>query len=198
MLDVLAVIVIGYFLGNFSSGYIMGKYLKNKDIRKYGSGNAGATNALRVFGGKIAALTFAFDVLKGVLAVIIGNMILGYDGQLLSGIMVVVGHNWPIVFKFKGGKGIATTIAVVMMINYLVAIISVAVGIIFIIKTKYVSLGSVIGMSVLPIATLIVVRPFNTKMIVFTIILSFMALLRHRGNIVRLLNGQESKLGEKA
>ena len=198
MSDIIAVILIGYGVGNFATSYILGKVFKKTDIRKHGSGNAGATNALRVFGIKLAAATFLFDALKGVLAVIIGRMILGDIGGYIGGVFVVVGHNWPIVLRFKGGKGVASTIGVALTINYKIALICIVIGIIIVIMTKYVSLGSITAMTLLPILSLILIRPFDINFIIFTIILSLMAVFRHRSNIKRLISGNESKLGQKA
>jgi glycerol-3-phosphate acyltransferase PlsY len=191
------VIVIGYLFGNFATSFILGKLIENKDIRNYGSGNAGATNALRVFGVKIAAVTFLIDALKGVAAVLIGKSILGDNGALIAGISVVVGHNWPVFLKFKGGKGIASTIGVVLTVNFTLAIICIITGLIIVIKTKYVSLGSITAMALLPIIGLIVVRPFNIQFFIFTLVLSIMAIYRHKSNIKRLINGNENKIGQK-
>ncbi|WP_207751320.1 glycerol-3-phosphate 1-O-acyltransferase PlsY [Anaeromonas frigoriresistens] len=198
MFKILLVILISYMIGNFSTSYILGKYLKNVDIRTKGSGNAGATNALRVFGKKIALFTFFVDALKGIVAVIVGRMILQDTGGLIAGVFVIVGHNWPVVLKFKGGKGIATTIGAASFINPIPAIIAIIIGIIIIIKTKYVSLGSISAMALVPFISLLVVNPFNLEYFIFLVILSLMAVYRHKTNIKRLLNGEESKLGQKA
>lgn len=190
--------LIGYGLGNFATSYILGRVFKKTDIRKHGSGNAGATNALRVFGVKLAAATFVIDALKGVLAVIIGKMILGDIGGFIGGVSVVVGHNWPLLLKFKGGKGIASTIGVVISINYQIALICIVVGLFLVIKTKYVSLGSITAISLLPILALIIIKPFDLNFFIFSLVLAAMAIFRHRSNIIRLINGKESKLGQKA
>ncbi|TAH63236.1 MAG: glycerol-3-phosphate acyltransferase, partial [Gottschalkiaceae bacterium] len=128
MINTIIIAIISYLLGNFATSYILGKIFKKTDIRMHGSGNAGATNALRVFGIKLAAATFLFDALKGVLAVIIGRMILGDIGGYIGGVFVVVGHNWPIVLRFKGGKGVASTIGVALTINYKIALICIVIG----------------------------------------------------------------------
>lgn len=198
MSGIIAVILIGYGLGNFATSFILGKVFKKTDIRKHGSGNAGATNALRVFGVKLAAATFVIDALKGVLAVIIGNSILGPIGGLIGGASAVVGHNWPILLKFKGGKGIASTIGVVTTINYQIALICVIVGVLIVVKTKYVSLGSITAISLLPILAVFMIRPFDLHFLVFSLVLAAMAIFRHRSNIKRLISGNESKLGQKA
>lgn len=198
MFDILTVLLIGYGIGNFATSYILGKIFNKTDIRKHGSGNAGATNALRVFGVKLAAATFVIDALKGALAVIIGSSILGPLGGLIGGVSVVIGHNWPVVLKFKGGKGIASTIGVVTTINYQIALICIIVGLIIVIKTRYVSLGSITAISLLPILSVTMLKPFDLHFFIFSLILAAMAIFRHRSNIKRLINGNESKLGQKA
>lgn len=198
MLDILLVILISYAIGNFSTSYILGKLIKKTDIRTKGSGNAGATNALRVFGKKIAIITFLLDALKGVVAVIIGEMILGYTGALIAGVFAVIGHDFPVALKFKGGKGIATTIGAATFINPIPAIIAIIIGLIIIIKTKYVSLGSVSAISLVPFIALLIVHPFDLKYILFLVALALLAIFRHKSNIKRLLNGEESKIGQKA
>lgn len=198
LLDILLIMLISYSIGNFSTSYILGKLIKKTDIRTKGSGNAGATNALRVFGKKIAIVTFLLDALKGVIAVIIGQMILGYTGGLIAGVFAVIGHDFPIVLKFKGGKGIATTIGAATFINPIPAIIAIIIGLIIIIKTKYVSLGSVSAIALVPFIALLTVNPFDLKYILFLVSLSLLAIFRHKSNIKRLLNGEESKIGQKA
>lgn len=197
MKSAILVIIISYFIGNFSTSYVLGKLIKNIDIRNYGSGNAGATNALRVFGAKFAAATFLIDALKGTLAVIICSKIMGFDGELLAGISVIIGHNWPVILKFKGGKGMASTIGVMLTVNYLTAIICIFLGLLVVFKTKYVSLASIVAVSLLPIVGVLTYRPFNINFFIFTLMLSVMAVYRHKSNIVRLINGKEHKIGER-
>ena len=197
MQKIVIIIISSYLLGSISASYILGKILANKDIRNHGSGNPGATNTLRVFGPKIAIICLVFDILKGVGAVIIGGQFLGYHGMLIGGICSVIGHNYPVFLRFKGGKGVATTLAVNLVIQPLVATICIVIGLIIIIKSRYVSLGAVIGMILLPIFGVILIRPFDINFLAFTLFLSTMSIYRHRGNIRRLLKGKESKLGEK-
>lgn len=198
MEKIIIIALSSYLLGSISASYFLGKIFTRKDIRQHGSGNVGATNALRVFGPKIAAVSFVYDILKGVAAVIIGNQLLGDNGALIGGVCAVIGHNYPVFLGFKGGKGVATTLAVVLAINPLVASICIGVGLIIIIRSKYVSLGAVVGMALLPIVGLILVQPFDVNFFVFSLFLGAMSIYRHKGNINRLLNGNESKLGEKA
>ncbi|WP_237722330.1 glycerol-3-phosphate 1-O-acyltransferase PlsY [Keratinibaculum paraultunense] len=191
------VALISYFIGNFSSAYILGKAFQKKDIRNYGSGNAGATNALRVFGKKLGGITFILDVLKGIIAVYIGERIMGYNGKLIASIFVVLGHDWPVFLKFKGGKGVATSLGVIFLLHYPTAIICTAIGIAIIIITRYVSLGSIIAAGLVPIVGSIVNRPFNKNFFITTFILAILVISRHKDNINRLVKGEEFKLGEK-
>ena len=187
------VIIISYLLGNFSTSLIVSRLWAGIDIRKHGSGNAGATNMLRTLGLKAGLITFLGDALKGAIAVILANKIGGENLALLAGIAVVIGHNWPIVFGFKGGKGIATTIGVALTIYPLGAIICISVGILVIIKTKYISLGSILAICLFPILLIF----SSIKLFLFGTSMAIMAIIRHRTNIKRLLEGTESKLSKK-
>lgn len=195
--NVLILITVSYLIGNFSSAYILGKLFKKKDVRKHGSGNAGATNALRVFGVKIGLIVFILDILKGILASAIGNYLWGYNGALIAGISVVLGHNWPVFLKFKGGKGIATSLGVVLYLHWPTALICSIVGFLVIAVTRYVSLGSMVATALLPILGSIIKRPFHFGFFLTSLLLALMAIFRHRSNIERLKNGEESKLGQK-
>ena len=190
----LLAIIIAYFLGNLSSAFILGKLLFKKDVRDYGSGSSGATNAIRTFGAKIGVMAFIGDVLKGIVAVLIGRALAGEVGGYLAGIFVIVGHNWPALLNFKGGKGVATTVGVVLIINPLVALICFGIGFGIAFLTRTVSLGSIIGMMLSPVVILIFIRPFNIKLLLFCIFLAGMSIFRHRENIKRLLKGNENKL----
>lgn len=191
------VICFAYLLGSFSSAYVLGKILMKTDIRAHGSGNAGTTNALRVFGKKVGALTFILDILKGVLAVYIGSMIMNYNGKLIAGIFVVIGHNWPIFFKFKGGRGIATSFGVLLSLYWPVPIISLIIFLLIVIITRYVSLGSIISAILVPIIGVVLNKPFKFSYFITTLILAVLAIFRHRDNIKRLISGKEYKIGEK-
>lgn len=185
--------IISYLLGNISFAYILGKIFTKKDVRDYGSGNAGATNAIRAFGKKIGAMVFIGDVLKGVVAVLIGRS-LGETGMYLAGAMVIIGHNWPVFLNFKGGKGVATTIGVMIIASPFVTLICFVLGIVVIIATRTVSLGSILGMAMAPVAAGIFVRPFNFSLFIFCLFIGTMAIYRHKENIKRLLKGKENKL----
>ena len=189
-------LIIGYLLGSINASIIFSK-LKGDDIRRHGSGNAGATNTLRTYGKGVAAGVTLFDVLKGIAAVLVARYILKDDmAVLLSGLGAVLGHNFPLYFGFKGGKGILTSFAVILMISPYAALCALAVAIIIMATTRYVSLGSVIAAVVVPVASLFFNKGDVPTIILMTV-LGLLAIFRHRGNIKRLLNGTERKLGEK-
>ncbi|WBB29068.1 glycerol-3-phosphate 1-O-acyltransferase PlsY [Parvimonas micra] len=194
MFKVIFCIIISYLLGNISGGMIFGKLLFNKDIRDYGSKNAGTTNALRVFGIKAGALTFIVDVLKSLLACFIGMKLLGLSGILLAGIFVVIGHNWPIFLNFKGGKGIASSFGFIMFLDYKIAIVAIIIFIIIVILTKYISLGSMLTTTlVLPISY-IFFGYRNIYVLLTFLFLASLSIFRHNSNIIRLINGNENKI----
>lgn len=202
MNEIILIIVISYFIGNFQTSYILGKTIKKTDIRQFGSGNAGTTNALRIFGKKVAAATLLLDAVKGSIAVIIGKNILGDIGAMVAGLGVVSGHNWPVFLKFKGGKGIATTIGVALVLLPLQAIICIIIGIMIIVKTRYVSLGTMSAIVIWPIVyfigNLLIKMPIDGHFFILTIVLAIMAIYKHKSNIVRLLKGEELRIGKKS
>ena len=186
---------IAYLLGNFATSYLVSRVAAKIDIRQYGSGNAGSTNVLRVLGAKPAAIAFLGDVLKGTVAVLIGRYLGGSYGEIIAGIFVILGHDWPIVLNFKGGKGIATTIGLMLPIDPVMVLLILITGVIVITITRYVSLASILGMCIYPIAMIITQKP--VEYIIFSLILSAIAITKHRANIGRLIKGTESKLGLK-
>ncbi|MGM9532656.1 glycerol-3-phosphate 1-O-acyltransferase PlsY [Intestinibacter sp.] len=200
MLVYLVIIVVAYLLGNISTSYIIGKKLAGVDIRTQGSGNAGSTNVLRTMGKKAGAMTFGGDLLKGMLAVFFAKILAHYTGadELTSAyiavVFVVIGHNWPAFLGFKGGKGVATSLGSMLAVNPILALSCFAFFLIIVAVTKYVSLGSVLGICISPILMLIT---HNPKGILVTLFLSASVVYTHRANIKRLLNGTERKLGEK-
>ena len=185
--------IISYFIGNISFAYILGKIFGKKDVRDYGSGSAGATNALRVFGKKIGAMVFLGDVLKGIIAVTIGRMFAGQTGAYIAGALVIIGHNWPVLLNFKGGKGVATTIGVMVFVNFFLTSVCVVIGVLIIIFTRTVSLGSIFGMASAPIVAVLFARPFDGELLVFCLFIAGMSIYRHKDNIKRLKNGSENK-----
>ena len=189
---------IGYLLGSISFSFLLGKWWKDIDIRDYGSGNAGATNTLRVLGVGPAIFVLALDIAKGVAAVWIG-LKMGQDRDLiavLAGLAAIVGHNWPIFLKFRGGKGIATTIGVVATLCFGPALFAGVVAILSIVITRYVSLGSLLFTGLLPIFSYFM--KFPPEIVWATVVIAVFAYVRHRTNIVKLLRGTEHKIGKKA
>lgn len=188
-------ILLCYIIGSLSNAYLVVKHFKGIDIRTVGSGNPGATNVQRVAGNKLAFLVFLLDVLKGVVAVLIGRVIGGEFFSLWCGVSVIVGHNWPLFFGLKGGKGTATSLGVIWLTVPKIALIITVVGITSIIVTRYVSLASILAAPLFPTLIFISRRPF--QYFIFGLILMSMTLYRHRSNIDRLMKGQESRLGDK-
>ena len=200
MLIYITIIIISYLLGNISTSYIVAKRLAGVDIRTQGSGNAGSTNVLRTLGKKAGALTFIGDVLKGFLAVLIARL-MAYGMNMdqstcayLAVVAVVLGHNYPVFLGFKGGKGVATSLGSMLGMNPFIALICLGFFIIIVAITKYVSLGSILGIALSPIIMLI---NHNTKGVLVTLFLTISVAITHKENIKRLLNGTERKIGEK-
>lgn len=195
----LASITIGYFLGSFNFGIILSKIIHKQDIRKMGSGNAGATNALRNFGPAFAILVFFFDMLKGVAAVLITKLFYGGNDTLylLAGLFAVIGHLYPIYYKFKGGKGVATTSGVVIIVEPVVA--SILFGILFLISfaSRYISLASVCAITLYPILVYFIYDNSIEKTI-FAAIIALLVIFKHRSNIRRLIKGEENKISLKS
>lgn len=193
--------VIGYLLGSINSSIIISKYFFGTDIRTFGSGNAGATNTLRTLGVGAAIMVVVGDILKGMISVLIGGFLAGNFGMLLGGLASILGHNWPIYFDFKGGKGILTSLAVILTIDWRIGLILAIIGIGVIAITRFVSIGSMTGCVFLPIAVWIIpnLRGIEKmEFFIFSLILSIIAIVRHSVNIKRLINGTEVKLGQKA
>ncbi len=194
-LHLLTCAVLGYLLGNFQTGVIVGRLLARKDLRMHGSGSSGATNAMRVLGKKAGILTLLGDIAKGMLAVEIGILLLGRDGGLTAGLFVVVGHIWPAFFGFNGGKGIATTLGVLLILQPLYAAIIIIVMAILICATRTVSLSNLLGTGVyLLMNTITAGINRNWILICFGLLLASLIIFAHRGNIQRLNWGTEPKI----
>lgn len=178
-----------------SFSVLLAKILKGIDIRQHGSGNAGATNTLRVLGKGPAILVLVLDVLKGVAAVWIGKWLGGDNVWMpgLCGIAAIAGHNWPLYFRFRGGKGIATAIGVLVSLCFLPALYAGIIAILSIVFTRYVSLGSLIFVVLTPVFILIMNFPWSVFWT--SLIICIFAIWRHRTNIEKLVHGRENKLG---
>lgn len=189
------IIIISYLAGSFSSAYFVGKYFKKIDIRHHGSGNAGATNALRIMGKRLGVITFLLDFLKGIIAVNIGILLSGYDGGLVAAIFTVIGHNYPIFLNFRGGKGIATTIATLAVLEFPITLISVIIGILVAVISKYVSLGSLVFLTTLFVLSIFGAGEFYIYRTLTVLFLMVLGYYRHKDNIKRLISGTENRLG---
>ncbi|NLA84510.1 MAG: glycerol-3-phosphate 1-O-acyltransferase PlsY [Clostridiales bacterium] len=186
-------IILGYLIGNFATSYVAGKLIANIDIRNHGSGNAGATNTFRVLGPAAGTIVFIGDVLKGLLAALIGRWLTGtVAGGMLAGTFAVVGHNWPVMFNFKGGKGIASSFGLIMALFPKIGLILFVVVVTVILVSRYVSLGSITAAVLFPILLIIFGQPF--RIVLLGLILCLMALWRHTDNISRLRMGKENKI----
>lgn len=188
--------VIGYFIGNFSSAFVFSKLFVHEDVRTRGSGNAGAANMLRNYGVRMGLATFGFDFLKGALAALVGKWIGGDMGMYAAAVFVVVGHNWPALLKFKGGKGVSASIGVMAVVNWQATIIIFVISVSLIFITGYVSVASISGFVMCPIVMLFLYWG-NWELLITVTIISAMVVLSHMGNIKRLLRGEESKASFK-
>lgn len=178
--------VVAYFIGNISPSTIMARR-QGLDIKKEGSGNAGTTNALRVMGKKAGAITCMVDILKGVAAVLIGMLALGDAGAYLCALCVFLGHVWPIVYKFRGGKGVATAFGAVLAVNPLLALIALAIVAAVVLISRRMSLGSIVGC----IAFAVQAAFLEPGFFVYALVMAVIMLVKHRANIVRLAHGEE-------
>ena len=191
--------VIGYLLGNVSVGILVARLYGIKDIRTVGSGNAGTTNVLRNLGWVPSVLTLAGDCLKGLIAALIGKWLAGDIGVLIGGNFAVIGHDFPVFFKFRGGKGIATNLGLILVLNPMIAVgLTIAVLIVVGIS-RYMSLGSIMACFAYPTLVAILMRghAHYGACVAWGIFAGALALFCHRSNVVRLLKGQENRLDFK-
>ena len=189
--------VIAYLLGSFSTGLTVARVNHGPNLREVGRKNTGAPNVLRTMGMKNGLITFLGDFSKAAIACGIGWWIVGNRyGAMLAGILVILGHNWPVFFQFKGGKGVASSCGVMLVCFPIPALICFALTILLIYLTRYVSLGSMF-MLVLFAIIISATNWGNWLIVAWSIILASLCLFRHRTNIVRLVHGKENKLGSK-
>ncbi|KAA3512469.1 glycerol-3-phosphate acyltransferase [Agrobacterium rosae] len=186
--------VIGYLLGSIPFGLLLTRAAGLGDVRKIGSGNIGATNVLRTGNKKLAAATLLLDALKGTAAVLIANALWGYEASLVAGFFAFLGHLFPVWLGFKGGKGVAVYIGVLLGVAPLMMLAFAAIWIATAFLTKYSSLSALVAMLVIPVA-LWILGPEKTALLVT--LLSVISWYMHRENIKRLLAGTESKIGKK-
>ena len=205
------VAIIAYLIGSVNFSILISKKMAGFDVREKGSGNAGTTNMLRSVGKKAAAITLICDILKGVvsivIAIIVGNIVKNLDRELLlqiAGIAVVIGHTFPIFFGFKGGKGVATSLGVLLMSNWQIGLICLVFALVLMALTRMVSLGSCGAAVLFPVLTLFINQHYTVLTegksgrvyFLYSVILAIIVLYNHRSNIKRILNGTENKLGK--
>ncbi|MBO5500609.1 MAG: glycerol-3-phosphate 1-O-acyltransferase PlsY [Clostridia bacterium] len=196
------VAALAYLIGCFSTGTIISN-AQGVNIRNEGSKNTGASNVLRVLGLKSGLICFLGDFFKAVLACWLGSIILPGStfgiarfGTLLAGLMVIIGHNWPVFYGFKGGKGVACSVAVIFYVDPLWGIISIVLCVSVIAITRFISLGSM-TMLLSYMILMCIAHWGEWFTCLFTVILFVLCVIRHRSNIGRLLNGTENKIGQK-
>lgn len=194
--------LVAYLIGSISFAIIFSKKFAGFDVREKGSNNAGTTNVLRTVGKKAAALTLICDILKGIVAVLIAMLAANIweetDAELLkylAGLMAIIGHTFPVYYGFKGGKGVATSLGVLLVVNPQIGIICLVFALIIMIATRMVSLGSVLAATLFPILTVFMVDSFGAKVI--SILIALLVIFNHRSNIKRLKNGTENKISFK-
>lgn len=196
-MKILLFIVIAYFLGAIPNGIWVGKYFKDTDIRKYGSHNSGATNAYRILGAKYGMLVLVLDALKGFLPPCLAYLS-GVDGNalILIGLVAILGHSLSIFLKFKGGKGVATSLGVFLFLLPKVTLGLLVIFAIIVYTTKYISLGSIVASTLLPILTSISHLSYGITrlpIMIMTTLVAVFVVYKHRTNIERLLGGRENK-----
>lgn len=196
------VAIIAYFIGSISFSVIFSRKFAGFDVRDKGSKNAGTTNVLRTVGKKVAALTLVCDILKGVISIviaIIAGKILKIDStilQYIAGFFAILGHTFPIFFEFRGGKGVATALGVLITLNWEIGLICLIFAVVIIAFTKMVSVGSLLAAVLYPILTVFMTE-FNMVAVLFSILIALLIIFNHRENLKRIKNGTENKLSFK-
>ena len=196
------VALVAYLIGSINFAIIFSKKFAGFDVREKGSKNAGTTNVLRTVGKKAAVLTLICDLLKGVVSVLLA-MLAAYiwketDAEVLkylAGLFAIIGHTWPVYYGFKGGKGVATSLGVLLMVNAQIGVICLVFALIIMIATRWVSLGSILAAILFPILTVFMTDNFWAKVI--SILIGLLVVFNHRSNIKRLKQGTENKLSFK-
>jgi len=195
-------LIVAYLIGSIPASYITAKLMKGVDIRKHGSGNVGATNVLRTAGKGPGIVALILDILKGVIAVTLLSKIaygfvdvIDYESfRILMGLAVISGHIWSVFLKLKGGKGVATSAGVLIVLCPKAFGIAALVFILVVLATKYISLGSILSSISLPISLAIIGEPI--QLVLFGITLCMISTYKHKANIKRLINNEESQIGQ--
>lgn len=206
MLVYILMAIIAYAIGSVNFSIIFSKKFAGFDVREKGSGNAGTTNMLRSVGKGWAAATLVCDILKGIFAILIamgiGKIATDVKPEILvqvAGIFAIIGHTYPVYFGFKGGKGVATSLGILLMINWQIGLICLVFALVLMILSRMVSLGSIIAAVLFPILTIFITENYivDGNYIIFGIIMAVIVIFNHRSNLKRIYNGEENKLGAK-
>lgn len=195
-MSLVLVFVLTYLVGALSGSFILGRLVRGLDIRQHGSGNAGTTNAMRVMGPYLGLGTFAIDFAKAFLAMGLAYYFLDHDQVMVGGLGCVLGHDYPFYMKFKGGKGIASSVAIFLVFDFFGSLVPIFAGLLTGAISRYVSLGSLVFLTG-SLISLVILRdpsPLNQACLLVIILLG---IVRHRSNIVRLLKGEENRIGGK-
>lgn len=198
--------LIAYAIGSINFSVIFSRKFAGFDVREKGSGNAGTTNMLRSVGKGPAALTLICDILKGVVSILIaigiGKIAKEVKPEILvqiAGIFAILGHTFPVYFGFKGGKGVATSLGILLLVNWQIGLICLVFALVLMILTRMVSLGSIMTAILFPILTIFITENYivSGNYIIFGIIMAAIVIFNHRSNIKRIYNGEENRIGVK-
>ncbi len=192
--------VISYLLGSVSTGLTVARFFNGPDLRNVGSGNTGASNVQRTMGWKYGLITFAGDCLKGVLSCWIAELLTGsHMACLIAGLFVILGHNWPVYYRFRGGKGVAASCGVLLYCFPVPALICFALTIALIALTRYISLGSMFLLTAYALLVNLTYNgEWNTYVLIWSVLMALICIGRHHQNIIRLIKGTENTLGKKS
>lgn len=205
VLILIAIALVAYFLGGINGSIIASKFIFRQDVRDYGSGNPGITNFYRTYGKMGAALVFAVDVIKSIIAILVGGWLMGLRGnslmsteelqligRLFAGFCLILGHMYPVYYQFRGGKGVLCSGVWALMVDWRVGLVCWLVFIAIVAVTRYVSLGSIVGILCVPVGML----AFHSWLeFVLALLCALLVVIKHHQNISRLIAGTESKLG---
>ena len=205
MAPYIIIAIVAYAIGSINFSVIFSRKFAGFDVREKGSGNAGTTNMLRSVGKKAALITLICDILKGVVsigvAILIGNIVGGDVNRALlvqiAGVAVILGHTYPIFFEFKGGKGIATSLGILLLTNWQIGLICLVFALVLMVLTKMVSVGSMAAAVLYPVLTLFIGGEHyivSGNYFIFSVIIAVIVIFNHRANVKRLLNGTENKI----
>ena len=208
ILYAIAAIILAYLIGSINFAVIFSRKFAGFDVREKGSKNAGTTNVLRTVGKKVAALTLLCDILKGVAAILVAILVailaqVMWEGidittlKYIAGFMAILGHTFPIFFEFRGGKGVATAIGVLLMLNWKIGLICLVFGILIIALSKMVSLGSISAAVLFPVLAIFIQEDVKIVGILFSFLIALLVVFNHRSNIKRIKQGKENKLSFK-